>query len=161
MQRLFQAILLDSYGVGTFWLIGYNMLRLSIVIIGIIKELHVMTVKMNTQYGLISINNDVIATVVGGAATDNYGVVGMASKNQLKDNMNEILRRDAYSRGVVVRQIEDQIQVDVNIIVSYGTKISEVCRTVQDKVKYNLDSMLGITVDAVNVIVQGVRVLND
>ncbi|EKK20812.1 Putative alkaline-shock protein [Fructilactobacillus florum 8D] len=120
-----------------------------------------MTVKMNTQYGLISINNDVIATVVGGAATDNYGVVGMASKNQLKDNMNEILRRDAYSRGVVVRQIEDQIQVDVNIIVSYGTKISEVCRTVQDKVKYNLDSMLGITVDAVNVIVQGVRVLND
>ncbi|KRM91783.1 hypothetical protein FC87_GL000607 [Fructilactobacillus florum DSM 22689 = JCM 16035] len=116
---------------------------------------------MNTQYGLISINNDVIATVVGGAATDNYGVVGMASKNQLKDNMNEILRRDAYSRGVVVRQIEDQIQVDVNIIVSYGTKISEVCRTVQDKVKYNLDSMLGITVDAVNVIVQGVRVLND
>ena len=40
-------------------------------------------------------------------------------------------------------------------------KISEVCRNVQDKVKYNLDSMLGITAESVNVIVQGVRVIND
>ncbi|KRN79041.1 hypothetical protein IV52_GL000446 [Fructilactobacillus lindneri DSM 20690 = JCM 11027] len=123
--------------------------------------MHTMAVKMNTQYGSIDIDNDVIATVVGGAATDNYGVVGMASKNQLKDNMNEILRRDAYSRGVVVRQVDDQIEVDVNIIVSYGTKISEVSRTVQDKVKYNLQSMLGVTADAVNVIVQGVKVIID
>ncbi|AEN99096.1 Asp23/Gls24 family envelope stress response protein [Fructilactobacillus sanfranciscensis] len=120
-----------------------------------------MAVKMNTQYGSINIDNDVIATVVGGAATDNYGVVGMASKNQIKDNMNEILRRDAYSRGVVVRQVQDKIEVDVNIIVSYGTKISEVSRTVQDKVKYNLETMLGVTADAVNVIVQGVKVIND
>ncbi|MFN1208912.1 Asp23/Gls24 family envelope stress response protein, partial [Enterococcus lactis] len=35
-----------------------------------------MAVKMRTDYGLIDIDNNVIATVVGGAATDNYGVVG-------------------------------------------------------------------------------------
>ncbi|USS86694.1 MULTISPECIES: Asp23/Gls24 family envelope stress response protein [Fructilactobacillus] len=120
-----------------------------------------MAVKMNTKYGSIDIDNDVIATVVGGAATDNYGVVGMASRNQIKDGMNEILRRDAYSRGIVVRQIDDEIQVDVNIIVSYGTKISEVSRTVQAKVKYNLETMLGVTADSVNVFVQGVKVIND
>ena len=50
--------------------------------------------------------------------------------------------------------------MDVYIIVGYGTKISEVCRNVQNKVKYNLESMLGITADAVNVIVQGVRVID-
>lgn len=120
-----------------------------------------MAVKIKTQFGTIDIDNDVIATVVGGAATDNYGVVGMASRNQIRDNVNEILRRENYARGVVVRQEDNGVAVDVNIIVSYGTKISEVSRNVQAKVKYNLQNMLGVTANSVNVIVQGVRVMND
>ena len=120
-----------------------------------------MAVKIKTQFGTIDIDNDVIATVVGGAATDNYGVVGMASRNQIRDNVNEILRRENYARGVVVRQEDNGVAIDVNIIVSYGTKISEVCRNVQDKVKYNLETMLGVTTDEVTVIVQGVKVLGD
>ncbi|ANZ62122.1 hypothetical protein AYR62_06710 [Secundilactobacillus paracollinoides] len=120
-----------------------------------------MAVKIKTPHGLIDIDNDVIATVVGGAATDNYGVVGMASKNQIRDNVNDILKRENYAKGVVVRQEENGVAVDVNIIVSYGTKISEVSRTVQSKVKYNLETMLGITANSVNVTVQGVQVLAD
>lgn len=120
-----------------------------------------MAVKIKTQYGTIDITNDVIATVVGGAATDNYGVVGMASKNQIRDNVNDILRRENYARGVVVRQEENGVAIDVYVIVSYGTKISEVSRNVQSKVKYNLETMLGVIANSVNVIVQGVRVLAD
>ncbi|WP_220729598.1 Asp23/Gls24 family envelope stress response protein [Apilactobacillus zhangqiuensis] len=119
-----------------------------------------MAVKMRTDYGLIDIDNNVIATVVGGAATDNYGVVGMASKNQIRDNINDILKKDNYSRGVVVTQQDNDVSIEVNIIVSYGTKISEVCKNVQSKVKYNLESMLGISASSVNVVVQGVRVLD-
>ncbi len=120
-----------------------------------------MAVKIQNQFGNIDISNEVIATVVGGAATEIFGIVGMASKNQIRDNLNEILKRDNYSKGVVIRQEDEGIAVDVYIIVGYGTKISEVCRNVQDKVKYNLDSMLGITAESVNVIVKGVRVIND
>ena len=120
-----------------------------------------MAVKIQNQFGNIDISSEVIATVVGGAATEIFGIVGMASKNQIRDNLNEILKRDNYSKGVVIRQEDEGIAVDVYIIVGYGTKISEVCRNVQDKVKYNLDSMLGITAESVNVIVQGVRVIND
>ncbi|MDQ2233807.1 Asp23/Gls24 family envelope stress response protein [Ligilactobacillus animalis] len=120
-----------------------------------------MAAKIQNQFGNIDISNEVIATVVGGAATEIFGIVGMASKNQIRDNLNEILKRDNYSKGVVIRQEDEGIAVDVYIIVGYGTKISEVCRNVQDKVKYNLDSMLGITAESVNVIVQGVRVIND
>ncbi|WP_395320919.1 Asp23/Gls24 family envelope stress response protein [Levilactobacillus parabrevis] len=120
-----------------------------------------MAVKIKTQYGTIDITNEVIATVVGGAATDNYGVVGMASKNQIRDNVNDILRRENYARGVVVRQEENGVAIDVYVIVSYGTKISEVSRNIQSKVKYNLETMLGVTANSVNVIVQGVRVLAD
>ena len=118
-----------------------------------------MAVKMMTQNGLIEMSNDVIATVVGGAATDVFGIVGMASKKQIKDNIDEILRKENYSKGVVVRQEENGVAVDVYTIVSYGTKISEVSRNVQEKVKYNLETMLGVTANLVNVFVQGVRVL--
>ena len=120
-----------------------------------------MAVKIKTKSGTIDIANDVISTVVGGAATDNYGVVGMASRNPLKDGVNQILRHDSYSKGVVVRQQDNGVSVDVNIIVGYGTKISEVCRNAQDKVKYNLETMLGVTAKSVNIIVQGVRVIGD
>ena len=96
-----------------------------------------MAVKIQTSAGTIEITNDVIATVVGGAATDVFGVVGMASKNQIKDN------------------------ITVYTIISYGTKISEVSRNVQEKVKYNLETLLGVTANSVNVFVQGVRVLPD
>lgn len=120
-----------------------------------------MAVKMNTQVGTIEVTNDVIATVVGGATTENFGVVGMASKNQIRDNINDILRKENYSRGVVVRQEENGVAIDVYIVVGYGTKISEVSRNVQDSVKYNLENMLGLTANSVNVYVQGVRVLPD
>lgn len=120
-----------------------------------------MAVKIKSKYGEIDIANNVIATVVGGAATDIYGIVGMASKNQIRDNLNEILKREHYSRGVVVRQEDDGVAVDVYIIIAYGTKISEVCRNVQDKVKYNLDTMLGMAANSVNVFVQGVKVVGE
>ncbi len=120
-----------------------------------------MAVKIQNQLGNIDISNDVIATVVGGAATEIFGIVGMASKNQIRDNLNEILKRDNYSKGVVVRQEDEGIAIDVYIIAGYGTKISEVCHNVQDKVKYNLQSMLGLKAKSVNVYVQGVKVIED
>ncbi len=43
-------------------------------------EVKRMTVKINTKDGQIELTDEVIATVVGGAATEIFGVVGMASK---------------------------------------------------------------------------------
>ncbi|MEG0497396.1 MAG: Asp23/Gls24 family envelope stress response protein [Carnobacterium sp.] len=120
-----------------------------------------MAVKIKTQFGVIDISNEVIATVVGGAATEIFGIVGMASKNQIRDNLNDILKKENYSRGVIVRQEDNGVIIDVYIVVSYGTKISEVSRNVQEKVKYDLETMLDISAQAVNVYVQGVRVLKD
>jgi uncharacterized alkaline shock family protein YloU len=117
-----------------------------------------MSIEMKTSYGQIDISNEVIATIAGGAAIDCYGIVGMASRKQLKDGLTELLGRENFSRGIVVRQEEDEVHIDMYIIVSYGTKISEVAHNVQNKVKYTLDQMLGLAVDSVNIYVQGVRV---
>lgn len=120
-----------------------------------------MAVKIKTKDGLIDISNGVIATVVGSAATSNYGVVGMASKNAIRDGFDGILNRANYKRGVVVKSSHNQIMVDVYIIVGYGLKISEVSRNVQSSVKYNLKNQLGFETKAVNVIVQSVKILDE
>jgi uncharacterized alkaline shock family protein YloU len=119
-----------------------------------------VTIELTTELGQIDISNEVIAMIAGGAAVDCYGIVGMASKNQLKDGLAEMLRRENFTRGVVVRQEEDRIFIDMYIIVSYGTKISEVASNVQSKVKYTLNQTVGLSVDSVNIFVQGVRVTN-
>ena len=82
----------------------------------------------------------------------------MASKNQVKDGLTEILRKENFTRGVIVRQREEEVHIDMYIIVSYGTKISEIAHNVQSKVKYTLDKTVGLAVDSVNIYVQGVRV---
>ncbi len=119
-----------------------------------------MTIELKTKYGQIDISNDVIATLAGGAAVDCYGIVGMASKNQIKDGLTDILRRENFTRGVIVRQENDEVHIDMYIIVSYGTKISEVAHNVQSKVKYTLEKTVGLSTDSVNIYVQGVRVTN-
>lgn len=119
-----------------------------------------MSIEIKTKYGQIDISTDVIATIAGGAAVDCYGIVGMASKNQLKDGLTDILRKENFTRGVIVRKDEDEVHIDVYIIVSYGTKISEVAHNVQTKVKYTLDQTVGLAVDSVNIYVQGVKVIN-
>jgi uncharacterized alkaline shock family protein YloU len=119
-----------------------------------------MSIELKTALGQIDISNEVIATIAGGAAIDCYGIVGMASKNQIKDGLTDILRRDNFTKGVIVRQQNEEVHIDMYIIVSYGTKISEVAHNVQSKVKYTLDKTVGLSVDSVNIFVQGVRVTN-
>ena len=119
-----------------------------------------MTLEITNEYGNIDVSNDVIASVVGGKAVECYGIVGMASKHQVRDGIAEILGQENYARGIVVRSNESAIDVDMYIIVSYGTKISEVANNVQSTVKYTLEKTLNLKVNSINIYVQGVRINN-
>jgi len=119
-----------------------------------------MSVELKNEFGNIDISNDVVAQMAGGAALECYGIVGMASKHQIRDGLTDILRKENFAKGVLVRQQGEDLHIDMYVIVSYGTKISEVAYQVQSKVKYTLDKTLGMAVKSVNIYVQGVRVAN-
>lgn len=118
-----------------------------------------MSINKSTQFGNINISIDAIASLAGGVVTECYGVVGMASQKLVKDGIAELLKKDNYSRGVVVRQKEEVLELDLYIIVSYGVKISEVVNEVQKKVKYMLEKSLELDFNTINVYVQGVKVM--
>ena len=117
-----------------------------------------MSIEMNNKFGKVEITNHTIALIAGGAAVDCYGIVGMASRNQIKDGISEILRRENFSKGIVVRQVDKKLHIDMYVVASFGTKISVIAKNVQRKVKYVVGQMLGLDVDSVNIYVQSVRV---
>lgn len=118
-----------------------------------------MSVIRNTKYGNINISMDAITTLAGGVVSECYGVVGMASQKVLKDGLAELLKKENYSKGVIIKENDGELDLDLYIIVSHGVRISEVVLEVQKKVKYSLEKSLEIEVGSVNVYVQGVKVI--
>ena len=117
-----------------------------------------MSLEINNEFVHVSISDDVIASVAGGAAVSCYGIIGMASKNQVKDGITEILRKENYAKGIVVKKDEEKLVIDLYIIVMYGTKISEIANNVQSSVKYQIEKTLGVKVNEVNIYIQGIKV---
>jgi len=108
--------------------------------------------------GQISISPKAIATIAAQSALQSYGVVGMTSNNFL-DDLAIQLDLDPHL-GVEVKQIQNSIQIDLFIIVEYGTRISSVAASVANTVRYQVESTVGMPVSAVNVHVQDLRVSN-
>lgn len=118
-----------------------------------------MTIDKQTPYGGINISMEAINSVVGSATAECYGVVGLSSKNSIRENINEMLTKENYHKGAITRKGKDGYEVDIYIIVAYGVKITEVITEVQKKVKYVLEKTFDIKFKAINVYVQGIKVI--
>lgn len=115
---------------------------------------------INTEYGNITIENEVIARYAGSAAVECFGVVGMASVN-MKDGIVKLLMRDNITHGVNVTLKEDKLRIDLHIIVAYGVSISAVADNLISNVRYKIEEFTGMSVDKINVIVEGVRITDE
>lgn len=112
---------------------------------------------IQTEFGIITVAEDVMAMLAGTAAVECYGVLGMASR-RLKDGLAELLGQDNLRRGVEIKVRNNSVIVNLYIIVGYGVKVSEVAQNVMEAVEYTFQDLAGLEVEQVNVKVQGVRV---
>ncbi len=108
------------------------------------------------KYGTVKIANEVVAIIAGLAATEVEGVAGMSGG--MTADFTEMLGMKNLSKGVKVEVGEKEAAIDIFIIVEYGSKISEVAKNVQKKVKETVETMTGLKVVEVNVNVQGVNI---
>lgn len=116
---------------------------------------------IRTDIGTIDISKDVIANLAGIATTECFGIVGMVSSRIFSDGWSELLGREALSKGVdVIINKDDHLIIRVNVVVSYGGRISVIATNVIDNVKYIVEKHTGLTVDQVSVHVQGVRIVD-
>lgn len=116
--------------------------------------------QMETNLGKIVIESDVIATYAGSVAVECFGIVGMAAVN-MKDGLVKLLKKDYLNHGISVF-IDDnnEITLDFHVIISYGVSIATVADNLMETVKYKVESFTGMTVKAMNIYVEGVRVID-
>lgn len=120
-----------------------------------------MSIEISTKLGAITVSTEVISDIVGLSAIECAGVVGMASQKRVKDGMAELLKRENYSKGIVVRNENDDIHIDLHIVILYGIKIAEIASNVQERVKHAVEEMIGLSVSSINIVIEDVKVDNN
>lgn len=116
--------------------------------------------QMETKYGKITIDTDVIATYAGSVAVECFGIMGMAAVN-VKDGLVKLLKKDYLSHGIQATINENnEINFDFHVIVSYGVGIETVTNNLIETVKYKVESFTGLTVKDIHIYVEGVRVID-
>ena len=116
-----------------------------------------MPCKIKNKYGMISIENEVVARIAGMAAMDCYGIVGMASKS-VKDGLVHLLKMESLTKGIRLEADDKSINFDLHVIAEYGTNITAICESLMSAVKYKVEDSCGLAVERVNVFVEGLRV---
>jgi uncharacterized alkaline shock family protein YloU len=114
------------------------------------------SLRARRERGRIEVFPTVVAAIAGHAATECYGVMGMAARG-LREGMATLLRRENVHRGVEVREVAGQLAIDVYVVVQYGTRITEVAHNLQGAVRFEVERTVGVPVSEVNVFVQGVH----
>ncbi len=111
----------------------------------------------DTIPGNLHVANDVLADLVGNAALECYGVVGMAAPSAA-DGIAKILPASRLRRGVVVASTETGVHVELYVVIEYGTNINTVSQNLIDQVTFALTEYARVPLDGVEVHVQGVKV---
>ena len=105
----------------------------------------------NNDNGSVSITAGVYTDIVGTAASNCFGVKGMAARS-VKDGVYHLLRKESVGKGVNVLFHEDNtITIDLHIIVDHGVNLNAVGASIISEVRYVVTKCTGTQVRAVNV----------
>jgi len=114
-----------------------------------------MTKLKDHDNGAIQINDDVIATIAGTAALEVDGVLPVAASFVTHDIASMLMKKNFW-KGITIEKTDDGICVEINLLIKLGFKINEVSSAVQARIKEALETMTGLVVVRVDVVVYGV-----
>lgn len=104
------------------------------------------------------VSDDALATLIGLAAHEVPGVVGMAPTS-LGEGIRRILGVSQADEGVEIRRPDDDPEhpdVELHVVVAYGVNIPVVAESVVERVRYAARHFGGVGVREVKVHVAGV-----
>ena len=109
--------------------------------------------KLQNDLGEIRISADVFTAITGSAATNCYGVKGMAVRSKT-DGLVHLLKRESMAKGVKVYYNENgTVSIELHIIVDAGVNLTALCSSIMNEVRYVVTKNTGVDVKAVDVCV--------
>ena len=110
--------------------------------------------KLQNDLGEIRISSDVFTAITGSAATNCYGVKGMAVRSKT-DGLVHLLKRESMAKGVKVYYNEDgTVSIELHIIVENGVNLMAVCRSIMSEVRYVVSKTTGVEVRSVEMCIR-------
>ena len=110
------------------------------------------------EHGSVNVSTGVYTDIVGTAATNCFGVKGMAARS-VRDGVYHLLRKESVGKGVLVTYHEDNsISIDLHIIVDNGVNLSAVGASIISEVRYVVTKCTGTEVRAVNVYIDSMMI---
>ena len=110
-------------------------------------------IRHNNDNGTVNISTSVYTEIAGTAASNCFGVKGMAARS-VTDGVYHLLRKESMSKGVRVEFYEDDsISIDLHIIVDNGVNLTAVGNSIISEVRYVVSKSTGTQVRAVNVFI--------
>ena len=115
-------------------------------------------IRHNNESGSVNISASVYSEIAGTAASNCFGVKGMAARS-VSDGVYHLLRRESMSKGVKVEFHEDNtISIDLHIMVGDGVNFNAVGKSIIDEVRYMVTNCTGTEVRAVNVFIDSITI---
>ena len=115
-------------------------------------------IRHENENGSVNVSTNVYRDIVGTAATNCFGVKGMAARS-LTDGVYHILRTESVGKGVRVQFHEDNsISIDLHIIVDNNVNLSAVGASIISEVRYVVTQCTGTEVRAVNVYIDSMMI---
>ena len=115
-------------------------------------------IRQNNDNGSVNISTSVYTDIVGTAATNCFGVKGMAARS-VKDGVYHLLRKESVGKGVSVQFHEDgTISVDLHIMVDQGVNMNALGASIIEQVSYWVTHHTGTEVRSVNVYVDSMMI---
>jgi uncharacterized alkaline shock family protein YloU len=115
-------------------------------------------IRHNNENGSVNISTSVYTDIAGTAASNCFGVKGMAARS-VKDGVYHLLRKEAAGKGVRIQFHEDgSISIDLHIMVVSGVNLNAVGASIISEVRYVVTKCTGTEVRAVNVFVASMMV---
>jgi len=110
-------------------------------------------VTLQTGLGSVRIAGDVFTYLTGDAATNCFGVKGMALRS-VTDGLVHLLKRESMGRGVLVTYDDDgSISIQLHIAVDRGVNIPVICDSIKSEVRYKVARATGVEIRRVDVFV--------
>ena len=115
-------------------------------------------IRHNNENGSVNISTSVYTDIVGTAATNCFGVKGMAARS-VKDGVYHLLRKESVGKGVHVEFHEDgSISIDLHIMVDNGVNLNALGASIIEQVSYHVTKCTGTNVRAVNVYIDSMLI---
>ena len=115
-------------------------------------------IRHNNENGSVNVSTSVYTDIAGTAATNCFGVKGMAARS-VKDGVYHLLRKESAGKGVRVVFNEDgTISIDLHIIVDHGVNLQAVGASIISEVRYVVNKCTGTEVRNVNVYIDSMMI---